>query len=96
MEQILKNGDIIELEDKEFYYVVARVAYKGEEYADVIKYPENPKDLFNEDKYERITIKVEKKGDEAFVCVVKDEEIQAKVRKAGESKTKLVKRVKKA
>ena len=96
MEQILKNGDIIELDGKDYYYVVARTTYEGEEYADVVKYPEDAKDLLHEEKLERKVVKVTIKGEEVFVDTVEDPKIQAKLRKLGDSKVKPVKRVRKA
>ena len=96
MEQVLKNGDIIELEGKEYYYVVARTTYSGVEYADIVKYPEDAKDLLHEEKLERKVVKVTVKDGDVHVDTVEDPKIQAKLRKLGDSKVKPVKRVKKA
>ena len=60
----------------------------------MIKFPENPENIFNLEKYSRTTIKIEEDKNELFVYDVENQEIKEKVRKAGELKTKVARRVK--
>ena len=96
MEQVLKTGDIIELDERDYYYVVAKVVYKGEEYADIVKYPEDPKDYLHEERLLRKVVKVDIRDEGVFINNVEDKDIIARVRKAAETKIKPVKKVKKA
>ena len=96
MEYVLKSGDVIELDEQDYYCVVARTNIDDVEYADIIKYPDNPQDLYNEEKLVRKVVKVTVKGEDVFVDAVEDKKIQDKVRRVGDSKIKPIKRVKKA
>ena len=95
MENILKTGDVIFVDNKDRYYVAASVVYDEVEYADLVKYPEDPQDLLIETKHVRKIVKLINKNGEVFIDVVEDKTIQEKVRKAGEPKIVDVKKLKK-
>ena len=83
MNQILKTGDVVVLDGKDSYYVAASIVIDGKEYIDMVKYPDNRQDFFQEEKLKRTIAKVRLRGQGLFVEVVNDADIQEKVRQIG-------------
>ena len=93
MKHLLDTGMIIQMNKDDYYYVIAGVVYKGQEYADIVKYPKNIEDYYHEDRLERQVVKVVKIGEQINVDPIDDKKIQERVRKVGDSKINPVKKV---
>ena len=96
MKYLLKTGMVIRMDNGDHYYVIARVVYNGQEYADVVKYPKNKEDYYHEERLDRKVVIVSKKDGKIFIDPIEDKEIQERVRKVGNSKLKPVKKVSKS
>ena len=87
MDTVLRQGDAIQIDTNDLYYIKRSVEFEGEEYAVVYKVPDNVAEMIDDDKLEKLVVKVEIRGDDAYIAKVKDtEKIQRILQKGKNNK----------